>query len=87
MECWSYICPICCKYVEDEIHFLLVCDAYSEQREKLFRKANEFDNKFDQKDDIEKFAVLMSNLQKYVIKYLTKAIAIRTNALTISNRD
>ena len=64
----------------------MICDEYSVQREALFRNALVYDNTFNEKDDIEKFTFLMSNLQKPVIKYLTKAIANRTNKLTVLNR-
>ena len=73
--------------MEDEIHFLLTCHAYRDIRDKLFRKAYEYESEFYQQDEFEKFTFLMSNLQKPVIKYLTSAIAIRTKFLTVSNRN
>ena len=79
------ICQVCNTEVEDEIHLLLTCKAYTKQRETLFKKAAEFDNTFCEQEDLEKFTFLMSNLQKPVIKFLTSAIAIRTNILTLPN--
>ena len=75
-------CQVCNQAVEDEIHFLLTCDVYSNLRRKLISKAIGFDNSFTQLDEIEQFVFLVSNLQKPVIQFLTEALAIRTNLLT-----
>ena len=40
------ICQVCSTEVEDEIHFLLTCNAYAKPRETLFKKATEFDYTF-----------------------------------------
>ena len=80
-------CQVCGQAVEDEIHFLLTCDAYSDPRSKLVCKAVEFDPSFSSLDEIEQFVFLVSNLQKPVIKYLTHALAIRTNILTRFNEN
>ena len=80
-------CQICSLEVEDEIHFLLECNAYSDQRNKLFDKASESDEFFYFKDEIEQFTFLVSNLQKAVMKFLTCAIAIRTNILNKINEN
>ena len=81
------ICQVCHNAVEDEIHFLLECDAYSMPRDVLFSKANEIENDFSNLDEFEKFTFLVSNIQKPVIKFLTSALAIRTNLLTITNSN
>ena len=81
------LCQICNTEVEDEIHVLLTCAAYTEPREKMFRKALEFNHTFATQDEFEKFTFLMSNLQKPVIKFLTSAIATRIKLLTISNTN
>ena len=77
------VCQICNNEVEDEIHFLLSCNAYAEPRSKMFRKAYEFDDSFFLQNHFEQFTFLLSNLQKTVIKFLASAIAIRTKLLTI----
>ena len=78
-------CKLCHNDVEDEIHLLLMCKAYVTPRTKLFNKALEIENIFHSFDTFNKFTFLVSNLQKPVIKFLTSALAIRTNLLTISN--
>ena len=87
IELSNRTCQICNAEVEDEIHFLLTCDAYAEARNKLYQKASSFENAFPEYDVFEKFTFLMSNLQKPVIKFLTSAIAIRSKFLTITNQD
>ena len=74
-------CQACGQAVEDEIHFLLTCDKYSEPRRKLLNKATEVNESFHSLDIFDQFVFLVSNLQKSVIKYLTNAIAIRTKLL------
>ena len=74
-------CQICRMAVEDEIHFLLTCTAYSNLRSGLISKAIESDKKFRQLDEIEQFVFLVSNLQKPVLHFLTNALAIRTSLL------
>ena len=84
IELQNRLCQICKTEVEDEIHFLLTCTAYTEPRKKLFKKALEFNHLFAIQDDFEKFTFLMSNLSKPVIKFLTSAIATRTKLLTVT---
>ena len=74
-------CQVCGQAVEDEIHFLLFCNAYADPRKELVAKALDFDESFTSCDEIEQFVFLVSNLQKSMIKYLTKALSIRTNYL------
>ena len=87
IELSNRICQVCNSEVEDEIHFLLSCDAYAELRSNLFQKASQFDSTFLRYDVYEKFAFLMSNLQKPVIKFLTSAIAIRSKCLMVTNQN
>ena len=79
------ICSICEEAVEDEIHFLLTCNAYSDIRTRLITRAIEFDPSFSHFDEIEQFVFLVSNLQKPVIQFLTNALDIRKNLLNRSN--
>ena len=76
------ICQLCFTAVEDEIHFLCDCTAYSSKRRLLYDKAIELEPSFENMDSIDKFAYLMSNLQKPVIYFLIDALALRTNHLT-----
>ena len=80
------LCQMCNQnVVEDEIHFLCDCACYSELRNDMFRTATSIDQTFLEKDNIDKFVTLMSNNQKSVINFLTRAIAKRTNLLNICN--
>ena len=81
------ICQVCNADVEDEIHFLLKCEAHAEARSIMFEKASRVDHAFHDYDLYETFSFLMSNLQKAVIKFLTIAIATRTNILTVINNE
>ena len=78
------LCHICSSAVEDEIHFLCDCPAYSHVREIIFAQARDIEPTFQIMDNIDKFVFLMSNLQKPVAYYLIEALAIRTSLLTIT---
>ena len=79
------LCEVCDgNSVEDEIHFLCECSYYSEFRSSLFNQALVSDLSFLDKDSFEQFVFLMSNCQKAVIHFLTKAIFKRSNRLTVS---
>ena len=75
------ICAICHTDVEDEIHFLCQCPLYSEYRNQLFRSAFLEDSDFYDMDVFDKFVYLMSNSQRNVIKFLAKAMPLRTKHL------
>ena len=77
-------CQICSTAIEDEIHFLCECPAYSSTREILYKQATEIEPSFDNMDDIDKYVFLMSNLQKSVVHYLTNALETRKNSISIS---
>ena len=75
------ICPICNSAVEDEIHFLCECPLYSHLRSSLFESAQNNDSNFSRIDLLDKFVYLMSNQQRTVMKYLSKAVPLRTECL------
>ena len=82
------LCELCdSNSVEDEVHFLCDCPCYSEFRMSLFEQAYLSDNSFSDKDNFERFVFLMSNCQKAVIKFLTKAIYKRTTLLNVSTHS
>ena len=64
------ICPSCENSVENEVHFLFLCTAYTDKRNECrvidFRKEH---------PDINDVANLLSNTSGSVIKYLAKFIA------------
>ena len=79
------LCELCDDLsVEDEIHFLCECSYYTEFRSDLFNHASLSDSSFLDKDSIDQFVFLMSNYQKDVIHFLTKAIFKRSNRLNMS---
>ena len=75
------ICPICNSAVEDEIHFLCQCSLYNHLRASLFQSAYDEEPNFAHMDLIDKFVYLMTYQQKNVIKYLSKAVPLRTDCL------
>ena len=79
------LCPICQQSVEDEIHFLCQCPAYSEYRSTLYRKANETYPGFYQLDLFDKFVYLMSDQQREVIKYLARSVNLRSTRINHEN--
>ena len=79
------ICPICNNSVEDEIHFLCTCPVYDSYRGKLFQTAQRDEANFSDMDVLDKFVYLMSNQQRNVIKFLSKAMPLRTQHLYNSN--
>lgn len=76
------ICQLCKTTVEDEIHFLCECPTYADYREPLFRVAKDADPSFMNLDLIDQFVFLMSNIQKPVMKFLSKSVARRTYSLS-----
>ena len=75
------ICPVCNDGVEDEIHFLCQCPAYDDYRNILFRSIHGAYADFDQWDIFDQFVYLMSNHQRQTIKFLSKAIPLRSELL------
>ena len=75
------ICPICNSDVEDEIHFLCQCSLYNHLRASLFQSAYDEEPNFAHMDLVDKFVYLMTYQQKNVIKYLSKAVPLRTDCL------
>ena len=69
--------------VQDKIDFLCDCESYSDFRNMMYMIAETTDPTFHEKDSIDKFVFLMSNHQKAVIYFLSKAIVKRTNSLNV----
>ena len=63
------LCQVCrTEVIEDEIHFLCQCNKYNNIRRNLYQQ--NADPYFHDKGDLEKFVLLMSNLQKSVIRFI-----------------
>ena len=78
-------CPFCINSIEDEIHFLLECKFYANQREELFTSINEKirDNNMQFYNKNEKFVNLLSNIDfiPFTAHYLVSAFHTREHLL------
>ena len=76
------ICPFCNDAVEDEIHFLINCDIYSDLRFNLFHRAMVMDNSFCTKSDFNQFVFLIQNAElQYELSILVHNMIRRRRAL------
>ena len=56
------ICPVCKQGIEDECHFVTICQAYNEARDDLYRVADNLTSNFKEIPTYEqKFIYMMSN--------------------------
>ena len=67
--------------VEDEFHFLCICNFYDDLRENMYQTVAEKCPLFSHKTDEEKFVYLMSHESKLVAKYLCEAWCRRRDHL------
>ena len=72
-------CPFCPDFVENEIHFLLVCPTFSIHRENLISLATRTIPNFRTLNDNEKFLLLMTenSIIRETVKYLRTTFEIR----------
>ena len=63
-----------CKCVEDEIHFLLNCPIYSDDREKLLQIVEIKNKDFDSLDNSAKFRLILENNDPHILKNLGKFV-------------
>ena len=54
-------CPLCPETIEDEVHFLICCKAYKEERRALFLEVNKANRGFQYTSNLEKFKFLLKN--------------------------
>ncbi len=77
-------CQICnSQSVEDEFHFILICNEYNELRINLFNSIKYKVETFEYLDNREKFVHIMKYEWKLLSKYLVKAWAKRNSKLNI----
>ena len=71
-------CRTCalCNVVEDEIHFLIECQLYSDDRQALFDKISEVDQHFLQMDTREKFVFLLTTDNAQYLSWIGKFIFV-----------
>ncbi len=56
------MCEVCdSDYVEDEMHFLISCNAFTQERTQLFTHISQFVGNFNELSLEDKFTVLMSD--------------------------
>ena len=77
------ICPLCLDGIESELHVMLKCPVYVEDRQILFDKACNVNRNFNAIDDIEKLRFLFSNLDmiRLTAKTCCNMLRIRNNTL------
>jgi hypothetical protein len=68
------ICKLCLKEVEDEIHFLLKCEALQNVRTPFIDLINNNNYNFKHLDIREQFIWLMSNEDNFIINQLSDMI-------------
>ena len=65
------LCEICRNgEIEDECHFLVQCNHYSDIRDELFRKCTDFEPNFPNYDDSEKMIFIVKNFERDLSKLL-----------------
>ena len=65
---------VVCKEVEDELHFLINCKLYQEERGLLFAKVSNFYPTFLNYSPIDKFCFLMTNNEATILTWVVKCI-------------
>lgn len=82
LEVNERLCKLCSENeVEDEIHFLLKCPNYNEERIALLNQAMTLNQNFINLPIAEQLKFLMNNLIKHVAKYLSNAWSKRRKCL------
>ncbi len=92
IETWRFMgtaleertCQICnSQSIEDEFHFILICNEYNELRINLFNGIKYKVETFEYHDNREQFVHIMKYEWKLLSKYLVKAWAKRRIKLNI----
>ena len=69
--------------IEDEFHFVCICNAYIHLRTELFDTACEHDDSILNQDPLDQFINIMMNYQKPLSLYIQKAMQIRQRLLYV----
>ena len=69
--------------IEDEFHFVCICNAYIHLRTALFDTACEHDDSILNQDPLGQFIYIMMNYQKTFSLYIQKAMQIRQRLLYV----
>ena len=86
LKCEERICQICSSDVEDETHFLVKCELYKDQREKIFALCVNLKPQFPFYSDKEKFIFMMTShvLTDTISKFIDTAMSDRETFLDVS---
>ena len=83
IELSERLCKLCNMHlVEDEIHFLIDCPLYNEERKLLFSAKNMSHEAFLQLESLDKFVYFMSNNEREVITFISHAFRKRQNMIS-----
>ena len=76
------VCEICKNgEIEDEVHFVIKCNAYISTRRILFDKCIAKQADFSNRDDIDKFIFILNNMERDLANYLVSSWNYRRNYL------
>ena len=76
------LCEICKNGdIEDEVHFLIRCNAYDDLRKILFDKCNNKDENFHNMEDQNKLIFITNYMERDLANYLSLSWNIRKNYL------
>ena len=89
-EISNRLCPVC-KVVKDEVHFLIDCKLYNQERAQLFYVVSEKIPQFGTFNSLEKMISLMNNSDPQILtrtgKFIYKSFNVRlgkfNNGVTI----
>ena len=70
-----------CANVEDEMHFLLICPKYNDERSLLLNYASNLNPNFNSLLEETKIDFLMNNCIRAVSKYIFKSWSLRNKTL------
>ena len=79
------ICPLCSDGVEDETHFICICEYYKLQRDELFNQILITHPNFNNLTNIDKLAFLMKYEWKTLMQYLSLIWNIRKEKLYVAS--
>ena len=67
-------CIKCRDHIEDEYHFMMVCEIYTNERQLLFSKINDSNLEFSSLDNYSKFTFLFNNDDPKILSWVGRFI-------------
>ena len=76
-------CPFCPQKIEDEYHFYLECQIYSQLRSDLFSQATKTVISFPYANKVQKLNILMTkeDISSFVARFTTLALKVRKSMI------